>query len=198
MVSSIGRQSISVYRPIEVNVQLTRMRLNGGLVIFSVTLSASNLRELLTHNKFSLQLKSKPILVAHQYNRNRSFEMWYLILQFCTLNSWWISFFVMRRGIVIIDYIISVALNSRKSGHIANIGFMIYYGSYRSQLAILKSPKQKKKNLNKTTSYTHLLKQNYCVLKNRCCEFLEFEQEFAWDFSEMLVGSISTIIHHKP
>ena len=91
--------------------------------------------------------------------------MWYmyLILQLCTPNSWWISFFVMRGGVVIIDYIISVvimALNSRKSGQITNKGFMIYYGSYRSQIAILKSPKQKKKNLNKTTSYTHILKQN--------------------------------------
>ena len=33
-------------------------------------------------------------------------------------------------------------LNPRKSGQIANKGLMIYYGRYRSQLAILKNPKQ--------------------------------------------------------
>ena len=34
------------------------------------------------------------------------------------------------------------ALNPRKSGQTANKGFMIYYGRYRSKVAILKSPKQ--------------------------------------------------------
>ena len=37
--------------------------------------------------------------------------------------------------------VVILALNPRKSGQIAK-GFMIYYGTYRSKLAILKSPKQ--------------------------------------------------------
>ena len=38
--------------------------------------------------------------------------------------------------------VVILALNPPKSGQIANKGFMIYYGRYRSQLAILESPKQ--------------------------------------------------------
>ena len=38
--------------------------------------------------------------------------------------------------------VVILAINPRKSGQIANKGFIIYYGRYRSQLAILKSPKQ--------------------------------------------------------
>ena len=38
--------------------------------------------------------------------------------------------------------VVILALNPRKSGQIANKGFMIYYGRYRSQVAILKSSKQ--------------------------------------------------------
>ena len=38
--------------------------------------------------------------------------------------------------------VVILALNPWKSGQIANKGFMIYYGRYRSQLAILKSSKQ--------------------------------------------------------
>ena len=38
--------------------------------------------------------------------------------------------------------VVILALNPRKSGQIANKGFLIYYGRYRSQLAILRSPKQ--------------------------------------------------------
>ena len=38
--------------------------------------------------------------------------------------------------------VVILALNPRKSGQIANKGFMIHYGRYRAQLAILKSPKQ--------------------------------------------------------
>ena len=38
--------------------------------------------------------------------------------------------------------VVILALNSRKSGQIANKGFMMYYGRYRSKLEIMKSPKQ--------------------------------------------------------
>ena len=38
--------------------------------------------------------------------------------------------------------VIILALNTRKSGQIASKGFMIYYGRYRSQLAVMKSLKQ--------------------------------------------------------
>ena len=38
--------------------------------------------------------------------------------------------------------VVILALSPRKSRQIANKGFMIYYGRYRSQLAILKSPKE--------------------------------------------------------
>ena len=40
------------------------------------------------------------------------------------------------------DSVVILALNPRKFGQIANKGFMIYYGKFRSQLKILKSPKQ--------------------------------------------------------
>ena len=43
---------------------------------------------------------------------------------------------------IIYSSVVILVLNPRKSGQIANKGFMIYYGRYRSQLAILKSPKQ--------------------------------------------------------
>ena len=38
--------------------------------------------------------------------------------------------------------VVILVLNPRKSGEIANKGFMIYYGRYSSQLVILKSPRQ--------------------------------------------------------
>ena len=38
--------------------------------------------------------------------------------------------------------VVILALNSRKSGQIANKGFMIYYGRHMAQLALLKSLKQ--------------------------------------------------------
>ena len=38
--------------------------------------------------------------------------------------------------------VVILSLNPRKSRKIAHKGFMIYYGRYRSQLAILKNPKQ--------------------------------------------------------
>ena len=38
--------------------------------------------------------------------------------------------------------VIILALNTQKSGQIANKGFMIYYCRYMSQLAVLKSLKQ--------------------------------------------------------
>ena len=38
--------------------------------------------------------------------------------------------------------VVILTLKPRKSGQIANKGFMIYYDRYKSQLALLKSPKQ--------------------------------------------------------
>ena len=51
----------------------------------------------------------------------------------------------LAKRFIILKIHVSVVIletNLRKSGQIANKSFIIYYGTYRSQLAILKSPKQ--------------------------------------------------------
>ena len=89
-------------------------------------ISASSHIITLTHQALTPKIEKYPLITATKY------DTFYFRLSGST-----VLFFLLHTSVVIL------APNPRKSGQIANKGFMIFYGRYRSQLAILKSHKQK-------------------------------------------------------